>query len=68
LYVGFVGSARKFNTLAEKLIEGGCEVDRVRAVKAPAGLDIGAVSPEEIALSILAGLVEIRRAQVPHDA
>jgi len=33
----------------------------VRAVQAPAGLDIGAVTPEEIALSILAGLTQLRR-------
>ena len=68
LHVGFVGSARKFETLAAKLIDGGCDAERVNGVKAPAGLNIGAVSPEEIALSILAGLVEIRRAKVPSDA
>lgn len=68
LHVAFVGSARKFETLAGKLIDGGAHADAVRAVKAPAGLDIGAVSPEEIALSILAGLVQIRRAKVAVNA
>ncbi|MEP1614002.1 MAG: XdhC family protein [Roseobacter sp.] len=62
--VSFVGSARKFATLATKLIDRGIDVVRVNDVKAPAGLDIGAVSPEEIALSILAGLVSLRRAKV----
>ncbi|MCK0095975.1 XdhC family protein [Yoonia sp. F2084L] len=62
LHVAFVGSARKFATLAEKLIDSGIDAQRVNAVKAPAGLDLGAVTPEEIALSILADLVQIRRA------
>jgi xanthine dehydrogenase accessory factor len=61
-HVAFVGSARKFETLATKLIEGGSNPNQVNAVKAPAGLSLGAVTPEEIALSILADLVQIRRA------
>lgn len=68
VYIGFVGSARKFKTLAVKMIEGGCDAERVNGVKAPVGLNIGAVSPEEIALSILAELVEVRRAKVPSNA
>ena len=69
LHVAFVGSARKFETLAARLIDGGLDADKVHAVKAPAGLDLGAVTPEEIALSILADLVRIRRAQIStaHD-
>ncbi|PTX54467.1 xanthine dehydrogenase accessory factor [Litoreibacter ponti] len=64
LHVAFVGSRRKFETLATKLIEGGTDAGLVRGVKAPAGLDLGAVTPEEIALSILADLVQVRRAHV----
>ncbi|MEP2641562.1 XdhC family protein [Roseobacter sp.] len=64
VHVAFVGSARKFATLAEKLVGLGVAADWVNGVKAPAGLDLGAVTPEEIALSILADLVQIRRAQV----
>lgn len=64
LHVAFVGSARKFETLAAKLVDSGVDAARVDAVKAPAGLDLGAVTPEEIALSILAELVQIRRAHV----
>lgn len=62
-HVAFVGSKRKFATLAAKLIDNGVDADLVSAVKAPAGLDLGAVTPEEIALSILADLVRVRRAQ-----
>jgi len=60
-YVGFVGSARKFAVLAEKLKADGIDHYKVDAVKAPAGLDLGSVTPEEIALSILAELVQVRR-------
>ena len=60
-YVAFVGSARKFATLSQKLKAEGIEPAALNAVKAPAGLDLGAVTPEEIALSILAQLVSVRR-------
>lgn len=67
-FVAFVGSTRKFATLADRLEAGGLDRALIDAVKAPAGLDIGAVTPEEIALSILAELVQIRRKQAkqPH--
>ncbi len=63
-YVAFVGSRRKFASLAEKLTKAGFEQSTIDKVKAPAGLDLGAVTPEEIALSILAQLVQDRRAMV----
>lgn len=66
-YVAFVGSARKFATLTEKLLVAGLNQDAIARVNAPAGLDIGAVTPEEIALSILAELVQARRAIVAAD-
>lgn len=60
-FTAFVGSARKFTTLAQKLHDQGVDPDRTAAVHAPAGLDLGALTPEEIALSILAQLVRARR-------
>jgi xanthine dehydrogenase accessory factor len=59
-YVSFVGSRRKMASLSAKLAN---EVDaaRLAAVKAPAGLDIGAITPDEIALSILTELIALRR-------
>lgn len=62
-YVAFVGSGRKFATLAEKLHHAGIGPDKTQTVHAPAGLDLGAVTPEEIALSILAQLLQVRRAE-----
>jgi len=60
-YVAFVGSRRKVETLKAKLAESGMAAERLAALKAPAGLDIGAITPEEIALSILAEIVALRR-------
>lgn len=61
-YVAFVGSRRKFATLAERLRADGVEEAALARVKAPAGLDIHAITPEEIALSILAEITMRRRA------
>ena len=61
-YIAFVGSRRKFATLKDRLVADGVDPDRLDAVKAPAGLDIKAITPEEIALSILAELVSVIRA------
>lgn len=63
MHTAFVGSARKFASLAEKLAAQGIAQENIDGVKAPAGLDLGAVTPEEIALSILADLLQVRRAQ-----
>jgi xanthine dehydrogenase accessory factor len=60
--VAFVGSRRKYAVLATRLAEAGVDRSAIESVKAPAGLDLGAVTPEEIALSIMAQLVQIRRA------
>jgi xanthine dehydrogenase accessory factor len=68
MHIAFVGSTRKFATLADKLEAAGIARPPIDAVKAPAGLDIGAVTPEEIALSILAELISVRRRSVKQDA
>ena len=60
-YVAFVGSRRKAATLAARLKDEGLAADKVARLRAPAGLDIGAITPEEIALSIIAEVVELRR-------
>ncbi|MFQ1699195.1 XdhC family protein [Loktanella agnita] len=60
-YVGFVGSRLKFAALSAKLATENVPTNRIARVQAPAGLDIGAITPEEIALSILAALTQQRR-------
>lgn len=60
-HVSFVGSHRKAESLRASLAGKGIDADRLAALHSPAGLDIGAVTPEEIALSILGEIVEVRR-------
>ncbi|MGH1414921.1 MAG: XdhC family protein [Pelagimonas sp.] len=60
-FVAFVGSRRKFAALSEKLLADGLAQSVLDRVQAPAGLAIGAVTPDEIALSILAQLTQERR-------
>jgi xanthine dehydrogenase accessory factor len=63
-YHAFVGSRRKMASLREKLIAQGFDAASLDRVRAPAGLDLGAITPEEIALSILAEItIERRRGQ-----
>jgi len=59
-YVGMVGSRRKVRVLLERLDPPPPE-SRLAALHAPAGLDIGAIEPEEIALAILGEVVRVRR-------
>ena len=60
-YKAFVGSRRKMASIREKLVGEGADAAALDAVKAPAGADIGAISPEEIALSIFAEITALRR-------
>lgn len=60
-YRGFVGSRRKMAALRGKLAGEGAAAAALDRVKAPAGLDLGAITPEEIALSILAEITALRR-------
>lgn len=60
-FIAFVGSGRKFAALSAKLAAAGVAHADIARVHAPAGLNIGAVTPEEIALSILAQLTQDRR-------
>ena len=59
--VWFVASARKAQVLRASLTESGSDGEAVRAIVAPAGQFIGAQTPEEIALSVLAAVVAARR-------
>ena len=60
-YVAFVGSRKKADALKATLAARGVAADRLATLKAPAGLDLGAITPDEIAISILAEIVAVRR-------
>ena len=59
-YVSFVSSRRKANVIFKYLREVNIPIERLQQVRTPAGLDIGAKTPEEVALSILAQIVQER--------
>jgi xanthine dehydrogenase accessory factor len=60
-YVGLIGSKRRTSIVVERLRESGVPDEQLRKIHAPIGLDIGAVTPEEVALAILAEIVAERR-------
>jgi xanthine dehydrogenase accessory factor len=59
-YLGVIGSARKVREVLDVLAKEGVPAEKLEAVRAPIGLSIGAVTPEEIAVSILAELTAVR--------
>lgn len=63
-YIGLIGSRAKVARLTDALLEGGVSPDWLRRLRAPVGFDIGAVSPEEIAVAILAELIAVRRGKI----
>ena len=64
-YLGMIGSHRRVNGLKELLREEGFDAARLGRLHAPIGLSIGAVTPAEIAVSILAELIAARHALPP---
>jgi xanthine dehydrogenase accessory factor len=60
-YIGMIGSKRKVLTTFENLVRRGISRDLLNRVRAPIGLEIGAVTAEEIAISITAELIAVRR-------
>lgn len=57
-YLGMIGSKRKVAAAEEKLREDGFSEEQIRSIFAPIGLSIGAVTPAEIAISILAQIIQ----------
>jgi xanthine dehydrogenase accessory factor len=62
-YVAFVASKVKAQKVLEYLCEAGVPADRVSQIRAPAGLDLRAASSEEIAVSVLAEIIQVRGAR-----
>jgi xanthine dehydrogenase accessory factor len=59
-YVGLIGSRAKVKRVYDALLTEGMDAEALRAVHAPIGLDIGAITPQEIAVSILAELIAVK--------
>ena len=61
-YLGLIGSRAKVKRIYDVLVEeGSVPVERLETINAPIGLDIGAVTPQEIAVAIVAELIAVRR-------
>jgi xanthine dehydrogenase accessory factor len=68
-YIGMIGSQRKTIAIYKELEKEGIAAEKLARVYAPVGIDIGAITPEEIAVAIVAEMIAIRRnaeAQIPH--
>src|SRR5215472_16253529 len=68
-YIGMIGSQRKTIAIYKELEKEGIAADKLARVYAPVGIDIGAITPEEIAISIVAELIAKRRGSqtpLPH--
>jgi xanthine dehydrogenase accessory factor len=62
-YLGVVASRKRFVEMRDALLARGIAAADLDAIRNPAGLDIGAHTPEEVALSILAEVLQLRRAE-----
>ena len=62
-YIGMIGSQRKVLTTYKHLVERGIPVDSLTRVHAPMGIEIGAVTAEEIGISVVAQLIQVRRGE-----
>jgi xanthine dehydrogenase accessory factor len=60
-YIGMIGSKRRVRTVLAHARENGADPERLRRVHAPIGLDINALTPAEIAVAIMAEIVNLRR-------
>jgi xanthine dehydrogenase accessory factor len=68
-YIGMIGSERKFISVAKELEAQGIPRDRLERVYSPLGIDIGAITPDEIAVAVVAEMIAVRRnseAKLPH--
>jgi xanthine dehydrogenase accessory factor len=66
-YVGMIGSKRKIASVFDELTRGGIEREALELVHAPIGLDIGAETPAELALCIMAEVVAVASRQGPEE-
>ena len=64
-YIGMIGSKRKVLSVYKALGKNGIPMEKFERVHAPVGLEIGALTPEEIAVSVTAELIAIRRNASP---
>lgn len=62
-YIGMIGSRRRTSIIKENLLADGADPETINSVHTPIGLNIGAETPEEIAVAIMAEIIEIKNRQ-----
>ena len=60
-YIGLLGSRRKTLMIYRRLMQLGVSAERIKEVYAPVGLDIGGLTPEELAVSVMSEIIMVRR-------
>ncbi len=60
-YIGLLGSRRKTIMIFQRLLQQGVPLERIKEVYAPVGLNIGALEPDELAVSIMSEIIMVRR-------
>jgi len=63
-YRGLIGSKAKVKRIFDALIEDGVAAEALQGIHAPIGLDIGAITPQEIAVSIVAELIAVKHGRI----
>jgi xanthine dehydrogenase accessory factor len=63
-YLGLIGSKAKVKRIFDALLEEGAAPTSLSAIHAPIGLDIGAITPQEIAVSIVAELIAVKHGKI----
>ena len=63
-YVGLIGSKAKVKRIFDALMDEGTSADALKGIHAPIGLDIGAITPQEIAVSIVAELIAVKHGKI----
>ncbi len=63
-YLGLIGSKAKVKRIFDVLLEEGMSTEALKGIHAPIGLDIGAITPQEIAVSILAELIAVKHGKI----
>ncbi len=59
-YIGMIGSRKRSAMVKELVIAGGADPEKIAGIHSPIGLDIGAETPEEIAVSIMAEIIKVK--------
>jgi xanthine dehydrogenase accessory factor len=67
-YVGLIGSKAKVRRIFDVLLDEGMSPEALKPVHAPIGLDIGAITPQEIAVSIIAELIAVKHGRIAEPA